>query len=70
MGVPQPIGAQTLLLGATAAAVPVLLDAHGVGVDAEAGQLGAFPQTALEFGEAGESGQCDDVVPEGNGFVT
>jgi hypothetical protein len=51
-----------LLLLPAAAAVPVLLNAGLVGSDAEAGQLRALAQAALEFGEAGESGQPDDVV--------
>jgi len=36
-------------------------------VDAEAAQLRAFAGAALEFGEAGECGQPDDVVPEADG---
>ena len=36
-----------LFLGASAAAVPVLLDAHLVGVDPEAAQLGPLAQAAL-----------------------
>src|SRR3954451_14104303 len=54
----------TLLFEATAAAVPILLFANGFGVEAEAGELGPFPETAFEFGEAGELRQADDVVPE------
>ena len=44
--------------------MPVLLEAGLAGCDAEAGELGAFAQAALQLGEAGESGQADDVVPE------
>ena len=36
-----------LFLGASAAAVPVLLDANLVGVDPEAAQLGPLAQAAL-----------------------
>jgi hypothetical protein len=65
---PGPIG---LVLGASAAAVPVLLDADLVGVDSEAPQLGPFAQAALELAEAGEASEADDVVPEPGcvGFV-
>src|SRR5271156_1253680 len=64
-------GSDRLFLGASAAAVPVLLQADVVGVDPEAAQLGSFAQAALELGEAGEASEADDMVPEpgGVGFV-
>ncbi len=52
-----------LFLGAAAAAVPVLLDANRLLVDAETGQLRSFPQAALDLREAAEAGKADDVVP-------
>src|SRR6202034_1088498 len=61
-------GVRVLRLGPAAPAVPVLLDACLAGPYAEAGQLGTFPQAALELGEAGESGEANDVVPQCSGF--
>src|SRR3954453_13918930 len=63
MSCPRPRPGK-LLLQATASAVPILLFANGFGVDAEAGELGPFAKTALEFGEAGELRQGDDVGPD------
>src|SRR6185312_16605781 len=56
-----------LLLEPTASAVPVLLDANGIGVDAETGQLRPLAQAALDLGEAGERRQGDHVIPERTG---
>ena len=50
--------------GASTAGVPVFFDPHRVGADTEAGELGPFPQTALELGETRETGQPQHVVPE------
>jgi hypothetical protein len=60
-----------LLFGTSAAAVPVLLDADLVGLQTEAGELGPLAQTALQLGEAGETCQPDDVIPQlaGMGLV-
>src|ERR1700682_3647578 len=59
----------SLLLGATAAAVPVLFLANRFGVNAEAGQLGALAQAALDLGESREARQRGDVVPQFDGLV-
>src|SRR5260370_23831462 len=53
-----------LFLEAPASTVPVFLNAGLAGANAEAAQLGPFPQAALELGEAGEGGEPDDVVPQ------
>lgn len=53
--------------GSSAAAEPVLLDSEGVAGDAERGQLGLFPQSALQLGEARQRGQTYDVVPQLHG---
>ena len=60
----RPDSVARLLLGATAAAVPVLLDADRFLVEAETCQLRPLPQAALELGETSETRKADDVVPE------
>src|SRR5258705_11283084 len=59
----------SLLLGATAAAVPILFLANRFRFDAEAGQLGSLAQGALDLGESREARERDDVVPQFDGVV-
>src|SRR5271169_246007 len=54
---------------APAAAMPVLLDASRIGGHAEARQLRPFAQAAFQFGESGEAGQADNVVPQWAGLL-
>jgi hypothetical protein len=57
-------GARGPLSGdAAAPAVPVFLYSGLAGFHTEAAQLGSLAEAALEFGEAGETGQADNVVP-------
>jgi hypothetical protein len=49
--------------------VPVFFGSDLSGIDAETTELRALAQAALEFGEAWECGQADDVVPEADGVL-
>ena len=53
----RPDRSARLLLGATATAVPILLDANRFGIHTETCELRPLAQAALELGEAGEARQ-------------
>ena len=49
--------------------MPVFLFTGLVGVDAKCLELRLLPEAAFEFGESGEAGESDDVVPQLRGVL-